>query len=85
LEQTVTLANPAGLHARPAAVLVQTARRFHSRIMLCKGERTANAKSMLAVITLGAERDDPVILRIDGPDAEAALRVLSALLQHPGE
>jgi phosphotransferase system HPr (HPr) family protein len=81
MERTVTLGSKSGLHARPAAVFVQNAKEFRSQITLSKNEKTANGKSILSVMTLGAEQGDEVVLKVDGEDAELAIDKLTALLE----
>ena len=79
--RTVTLGSKSGLHARPAAVFVQNAKGFQSQITLSKKEKTVNAKSILSVLTLGAEQGDQVVLKVDGEDAELAIDKLASLLE----
>lgn len=81
VEQTVRLGSKSGLHARPAAVFVQHAKSFQSQILLEKEEKTANGKSILSVLALGAEQGDQVIIKISGNDAESALPKLVRLLE----
>jgi phosphocarrier protein HPr len=81
LEHTITLASKSGLHARPAAVFVQKAKAFRSQITLSKNDKTVNGKSILSVLTLGAEQGDQVILKVNGEDANAAIDQLTALLE----
>lgn len=81
VEQTVKLGSKSGLHARPAAVFVQQAKSFQSTITLEKDEKTANGKSILSVLALGAEQGDLVVLKINGSDAENALHKLVRLLE----
>jgi phosphocarrier protein HPr len=82
VETSVIITNQVGLHARPARLLVQTAAQFRSRIQLRHGEKTANAKSILGVLTLGAVLGDTITLRAEGEDAEEALKVLADLVNH---
>jgi phosphocarrier protein HPr len=81
MERTVTLGSKSGLHARPAAVFVQKAKGFKSEIMLTKNEKTVNGKSILSVLTLGAEQGDQVVLKVNGVDAELAMDGLVSLLE----
>ncbi len=81
VEQTVTLGSKSGLHARPAAVFVQHAKSYQSQITLGKEEKTANGKSILSVLALGAEKGDQIVLKISGSDAESALHKLVPLLE----
>ena len=69
------------MHARPAAIFVQRAKEFRSQVTLTKNGKTANAKSILSVLTLGAEQGDQVALKVDGEDAEVALDKLASLLE----
>ena len=75
-EQQVTVTNPLGVHARPAAMLVQTASRFQSEIFFIKDGRRVNGKSMLGVMTLAAEMGSVVTIEADGPDEDEALTAL---------
>lgn len=81
IERTVTIGSKSGLHARPAAVFVQNARGFQSQIMLSKNDKIVNGKSILSVLTLGAEQGDKVILQANGDDAEPAISKLASLLE----
>lgn len=81
IEQTVTIGSKSGLHARPAAVFVQNAKGFQSKITLSKNDKIVNGKSILSVLTLGAEQGDRVVLQADGDDAEPAVSKLASLLE----
>jgi phosphotransferase system HPr (HPr) family protein len=75
-ESLVTLPASVDLHARPAANFVKTALGFSSQITVAAGERQADAKSLLAVLALGAKRGSTLSLTADGDDADAALDAL---------
>ncbi len=75
-----TVVVPVDLHARPAGLLARTAAGFAAAITVSAGERSANARSVLEVMALGATAGTAVTLRVDGPDAEAAADTLAALL-----
>jgi phosphotransferase system HPr (HPr) family protein len=77
-ETLVALPADVALHARPAAQFVRTAMGFDSDIVVGVGEREANAKSVLAVLALGATGGTTLRLSADGDDAEAALDALAA-------
>jgi len=79
-ETTLTIQHKVGLHARPAALFVQTAKQFRSNIRVAHGERAANAKSILGVLTLGAEQGAVIHLCAEGDDAEQALAALTDLI-----
>jgi phosphocarrier protein HPr len=78
-EITLTIKNKVGLHARPASLFVREAARFKSTITVIHGETQANAKSILNVLTLGANQGAKLIIRAEGEDAETALQALAAL------
>ena len=79
VETNVIITNRVGLHARPARLLVQTAAQFQSQIQLQHGDKTANAKSIVGVLKLGAVMGDMLLLRAEGEDAEKALDALTNL------
>ena len=81
VEKTVIITNRVGLHARPATLFVQEAARFQSRIQVQVGEKSANAKSILGVLTLGALRGTTLRIQADGEDAEAAVQTLVSLVE----
>ena len=81
MERKVTLGSKSGLHARPAAVFVQNAKGFQSQVILSKNEKTVNGKSILSVLSLGAEQGDQVILKVNGDDAQLAIDKLAVLLE----
>ena len=76
----IRLRNTQGLHARVAAKVVKVAGRFRSRIVLHVGERTASARSIMAVMMLAAAMGATVRVEIEGPDEIAALEAVSAVL-----
>ena len=80
-ETTLTVRHKVGLHARPAAVFVQTAKTFKSDIKVSQGEREANAKSNLTVQTLGANQGAEINIRAEGEDEDEALAALTALVE----
>jgi len=81
IEKTVTVTNKLGLHARPSAKVVQTATKFRSEIMLCKGTMVINAKSMLGVMALAAEFGSELVLRVEGEDEKEAAREIVRLFK----
>ena len=75
-----TIVNKLGLHARPSAALTQTATRFRSDVWLSKGSRRVNGKSIMGVMMLAAARGATLVIEADGPDEDAALAALAALV-----
>jgi phosphotransferase system HPr (HPr) family protein len=68
------------LHARPAARFVRMAMGFESSILVGAGEKEADAKSLLAVLALGARRGTSLRLAAEGSDAPAAVDALAACI-----
>jgi phosphotransferase system HPr (HPr) family protein len=77
-EQVITL--DGDLHARPAGQLAVAAAKFTADVSLTVGEKTANAKSVLAVMGLGATSGQQVTATAEGPDAEQAVAAVIAVL-----
>jgi phosphotransferase system HPr (HPr) family protein len=77
----LTVLDPAGLHQRPAAQVVRTAARFQSRIALHVGDRSADVKSLIALLGMTIRPLAEITLTADGPDAAEAL---AALLEELG-
>jgi len=75
-----TMVLPVHLHARPAGALVRAATRFASAVELTYGDRTVNARGVLAVMGLGATAGATVVVRATGDDAEAAVAALLEVL-----
>ena len=82
VERMVTIRNRAGMHARPAALLVKTASEFESRIFIEKDSERVNGKSIMGVITLGATYNTPLKIIADGPDETQALDAIQKLFEN---
>lgn len=80
VEKEATVVPEQGLHARPAAQFVKTAKGFSSDIKVIKGDTEANAKSSLNLMTLGATQGDKLTIRANGEDEEEAAEALVELL-----
>jgi phosphocarrier protein HPr len=80
-EITLTVEHEVGLHARPASMFVRTAKKFESEITVTRGDRTANAKSILTVLTLGAHQGAEITIQAEGADADDALTALESLVK----
>lgn len=79
--ESVLINNPTGLHARPAALFTQTAAKFHSKIMVQKGDKIVDAKSMLKILSLGAKQGTTIDIAADGPDEQEAVGALVSLIK----
>ena len=79
-EVLVDLPADVDLHARPAATFVKAAMGFTSSVTVASGDREADAKSLLAILALGAKRGTTLRLTADGDDADAAVEALSGCI-----
>ena len=84
-QKTTTVINRTGIHARPASVFVNEARRFQSDITICNlnledRNNTANAKSIIKVLTLALSQGSQVKVSANGPDEKEAVDVLIGLI-----
>ncbi len=77
--RTVTVLNPAGLHARPSLAIVQAVRRFQSHVEIRNQGQTADAASILDLLALGAACGTELLLSATGPDADDVLDTLAGL------
>ena len=75
------ITDPDGIHARPAGEFVKAAKEFESCIALSKDGKTADAKKIFAVMTLGAKQNDEVTVKINGSDENAASKKLKAFFE----
>ncbi|MBL7133172.1 MAG: HPr family phosphocarrier protein [Phycisphaerae bacterium] len=80
VEKEVEIINKYGLHARPAMELVELANRYGSKIELCSGILTVDAKSIMSVMRLAATRGTVLKLTADGQDAGEAIDALVKLV-----
>ncbi len=85
VEREAVVVPEAGLHARPAARFVKTAKGFSSDIVVIKDGAEVNAKSSLRLMTLGAKHGDKVVIRAEGEDEEEAAEALVAVLSQEEE
>ena len=77
----VEVRNPEGLHARPATFFIHKANSFKSSIWVENGDRRANAKSLLGVLSLGIVGGTSIKIIVDGSDEKEALDGLVALVE----
>lgn len=82
---TLTVVNPSGLHARPAAVFVKAAAGFDSNVRVTNvtrdPERSVAANSMLGVLSLGVSAGHQIRISAEGDEADAALAALRELVE----
>lgn len=75
-----TVRHADGLHARPAELIAREAMRFESTVAIVRDHYRIDAKSILDVLTLGAEQGVELTVEADGPDAEAAAGAVAELI-----
>jgi phosphocarrier protein len=81
VERDIIIRNKTGLHARPAAVVVQKANDFNSTIFLEKDEDRVNAKSIMGVMMLAAGEGSRIKIIAEGEDELEAVETISSLLE----
>lgn len=83
--KTVIVRNKQGLHARPAALFVQVANKFDSRVTVTHNDEKVNGKSIMGILMLGAEQGMEITIEAEGRDAEAALAELEKIVSREEE
>lgn len=81
VQKDVVIRSKYGLHARPAALFVQTANKFEAAIRITKEDQEADAKSIMSLLSLGAENGSILSLVAEGDDAEEAVAELVKILE----
>jgi len=76
----LTIVNTDGLRASKAAMFVQVAGRFASQILVEKGNKKINAKSIMGVLSLGVKQGEKIYIFANGKDEEAAIAALEELV-----
>jgi len=82
VSQEVVIKNRAGIHARPAALLVQRANSFESQIFIQKGDDQINAKSIMGILALGAGFKTSLQIIAEGNDEQEAVEALVQLFEN---
>ena len=86
ISKEILIKNPQGLQSKVCSDFIQKATGFESNIWITKGERKANGKSLLGVLSLGIKGDSVILLTAEGSDeAEAVSELESYLLSDTGE
>jgi phosphocarrier protein HPr len=81
VEKKVTIKNKAGMHTRPASMLVKLAAKFKSDFFIIKDGFQINGKSIIGVMSLAAEHGSMVILRFEGEDEEKAAEAVTKFFE----
>jgi phosphocarrier protein HPr len=77
----LTVINESGIHARPAALIVETCTKYKSMVWFMKDGMRANAKSIMNIMLLAAEYGAQIQVEADGPDEAEALAAIDELFQ----
>ncbi|NLL05666.1 MAG: HPr family phosphocarrier protein [Clostridiaceae bacterium] len=80
VEKTIEITNPTGLHARPAALFVQTAGKFTANIWINMDHKKVNAKSIMGLISLAVSKGTEITIIADGEDEELAMKEIVDLV-----
>ena len=78
-QKSFQVKNRLGLHARPAALFVQTTNKFKSNVKVRKGDQEVDGKSIMGLMMLAAEEGSSLVVLADGPDEKDVLAVLEKL------
>ncbi len=78
----IAIINKLGLHARASAKLTQTASAYPCEVSLSRNGRRVNAKSIMGVMMLAANHGSTVTIETNGPEADAAMEALAALINN---
>ena len=78
---SVQIRNKLGLHARAAAMLVQTANRFDAEVTVAKDGQVVNGRSIMGVMMLAAEQGSEIAVSTTGPQAAEALQAIRELVE----
>ncbi len=81
IKKSVTLTNPEGLHARPAALFVREANKYESNLEIESENRKVNGKSIIGIMSLGAFHGETITISANGSDAEEMVESLAKFLE----
>ncbi|MDD6182531.1 MAG: HPr family phosphocarrier protein [Lachnospiraceae bacterium] len=76
-----TITDPEGIHARPAGEFVKEAKKFASDVKIVKGEKSADAKKIFGLMSLGVKQGEEILVQIEGTDEEEAATGLEKFLK----
>ena len=82
IKTTLKISNKLGLHARASSKLTQTAAQFDSEVWISRKDRRVNGKSIMGLMMLAAAQGSSIELETDGPDEQAAMDAICALINN---
>lgn len=78
---TYTITHEAGVHARPAGLMVKEAKKFESNISVARGDRKADLKKLFSVMALGVKQGEVITVEAEGADEDAAATAVETFLR----
>ena len=78
---TYVITDRVGIHARPAGIVVKAAQKYQSEILIHKGEKLADAKKLMQLMSLGVKGGEEISVTADGPDEEEACAAMEKVLK----
>lgn len=78
---TYVITDRVGIHARPAGIVVKTAQKYQSEILVYKGEKQADAKKLMQLMSLGVKGGEEISVTAVGPDEEEACAAMEKALK----
>lgn len=81
ITREVTVRNRAGIHTRPASMIVRTAARYKSEFYIQKDGYEINGKSIIGVMTLAADQGSTLTLVFEGPDEGEAAKAMEDIFE----
>ncbi|MFH1458532.1 MAG: HPr family phosphocarrier protein [Candidatus Omnitrophota bacterium] len=85
IKKKIIVKNKQGLHARPAALFVQVANKFDSRITVKRDNEEVNGKSIMGILMLGVEANVTIMIEAEGQDAQLAITELEKVVSSDEE
>lgn len=79
---TYVIQDEVGIHARPAGLLVKEAKKYASKITISKGEKSAEATKLMALMALGVKCGEEIAVTVEGEDEEAAANEIKSFLEN---
>lgn len=83
-EFTYTIQDEAGIHARPAGLLVKKMQQYESEITLTRGEKTVNLKKLFALMGLAIKQNQTISIRAEGTDEAEAIASAKSIMEAEG-
>lgn len=81
LSFTYTIQDALGIHARPAGLLAKAAKELDSRVLIQKGEQSAEATRLMAIMAMGIKCGEKIVVSIEGGDEEKSLAVMKSFFE----